>query len=76
MIDFDRVRQLRDLRLFSVVMTAICVGTIVADWVPLFQLLIGFIAAFFTLRAIEYTTRIRELELDIEDLRHRERRNL
>lgn len=73
MIDYERVRNLRDLRLFSFVMGVVCASVIALDIPIVAYGLLALFACFFVVRFIEYTEKLRELEL-YNDLPVRDRR--
>lgn len=74
MIDMDRVRALRDARLMTIGLALVCASAIVWPWDLVKDLLFTIFAVFFVLRSLEYTERIREHQLAIDDLPVRDRR--
>lgn len=75
MIDFDRVRVLRDARLMTVALATMCIAAIIWPWGLVKDGLFALFAAYFVLRALDYTARIRELQLYVDDLHLRPRRH-
>lgn len=74
MIEIDHINALRNARLLSVIVGALCISCIACPWSPPAYVLLTIFAVFFMVRALEYSTRIREHELDTESFLSRERR--
>lgn len=73
MIEMDRVRTLRHLRQVCVLGMLLCIGAIVAP-TPMFAYsLLALFAVYFFLRVLDYSVKLYEHQLQIDDLPLRRR---
>lgn len=74
MIDIDTARSLRESRQVMAIACVLCFAAVVAPWRIPSDVVLGIFTIHCFLRVLEYSTRLRELELDANGLSIHERR--